>query len=557
MHPIVGKLTLLIVRKMKPVPLKNMLLLLSTLFVVICSNAMNSAKMPVTGIYDGKIGKNKVILVIETSNEITAKGYYIHVRNNPVEKAHQLNIVLFNKQLEWASDEFSGIFNGKTTSTGITGSFRDESKKFNWLFWKKKKYVQLAKRFDFRLPSMDRYRYEIFRTYHRQENIVYGKAGGYWTETPYLDDPYIEILGKGMVNLFKGEKELDLKMDIYQPDGDTHPLRPLVLLIHGGAFYIGNKQSPTEEIIANKLTKLGYVVASMDYRMGFKLSAEEIERSGYKAIQDAHAALRFLASKARELRIDPTQVYVAGTSAGAMAALHVAFLDNDERPASTYGDRKTPDLGDIEKSGNKLKDHFEVKAVTNLWGAVLDIGIIDPHERIPVLSVHGTKDDIVPIDYSHPFKNTMMINRLIMNKVYGSSPIHERLNQFGIENKLIVLEGMGHEPQLDNFKSINSTLNQILDEMVVFYYQLTQSPGTEVPTELVVLKNDKGIQDAWKNENDDFSYYEPSGGLKISSNPGERKIIWIEDFPEHQLNVYSQNRFDAWSKQTVKVTISK
>src|SRR5690606_12891371 len=126
-----------------------------------------------------------------------------------------------------------------------------------------------------------------------------GKAMGYWTETPYLDDPYIEILGKGMVNLFKGEKELELKLDIYQPEGDEHTLRPLVLLIHGVAFYIGNKQSPTEEIIADRLCKLGYVVASMDYRMGFRLNAEEIERTGYKAIQDAHAALRYLSSKAR------------------------------------------------------------------------------------------------------------------------------------------------------------------------------------------------------------------------------------------------------------------
>ena len=31
------------------------------------------------------------------------------------------------------------------------------------------------------------------------------------------------------------------------------------------------------------------------------------------------------------------EIYVWGSSAGAMAGLHLAFLDDDERPESTYG----------------------------------------------------------------------------------------------------------------------------------------------------------------------------------------------------------------------------
>lgn len=525
------------------------------LFIVSCANGTAPLQLPSPGIYDGTIGKKQLILVISSTSNNKVSGYYIYNGKNAVEKSHPLTIEQSQQQVHLNSEEYNGILLGKITPLKISGFLQSDKPKFLFFFWKKKKNVEMVRRIEFQIPTQNRYRYEVFHSYNLQKDIKYGKANGYWTETPYLDDPYIEILAKGMVNLFRGEKDLDLKLDLYQPVGDAHTLRPLVLLIHGGAFYIGNKQSPTEQIIADKLTKLGYVVASMDYRMGFKLKGEDIERSGYKAIQDAHAALRFLSSKSNEIGIDPTQIYVAGTSAGAMASLHIAFLDNDERPVSSFDSKKEINLGNIEESGNQLTNTFEIKAVTNLWGAVLDTSIIDPDERIPILSVHGNKDDIVPIDHSHPFKNTMLINRLIMDEIYGSQPIHERLNKMGIYNKLIVLDGMGHEPQLDNFKSINSTLNTIINEMTAFFYQQTVQTPVLTNTVFKVSSKEKLIAFELEEKDGELSYFEAEGGLKVSNSPNEKNIIWIDNFPHHQLTVYTRNRFDAWIKQTVKVEI--
>ncbi|MDA3928729.1 MAG: alpha/beta hydrolase [Prolixibacteraceae bacterium] len=453
-----------------------------------CTVGISNKILPAQGIYDGKFGNDNLILVVNELNEESASGYYVHNRNNLVEEDHYFSIGFRENKLFFISDEYEGALIGEMLENGFKGKLKLEKSKRSILFWKNSKIIHFTKRNEYAIPTLQRYKEEIFDQIEIKEDIVYGNAEGQWTETPYLDYPYVVILAKGMVNLFKAEKSLDLKLDLYQPKTDSNSIRPLILLVHGGGFYIGNKQAETEQILANKLTKLGYVVASIDYRMGFKLKANEIERSGYKAIQDVHAALRFLSNKADEYRIDPSQIYVAGTSAGAMAVLNTAFLDNNERPKSTFATRLQTDLGSIESSGNQLKNKFEIKAVCSMWGAVTDTCIIEKDEQIPVLSFHGNRDDIVPIDHSYPFKNPFRINRLFMNKIYGSQPIHQQLDRLNIENKLIVFDKKGHEPQLDNFKNVNDLVYFIMDEIIEFLYKQTTTK-IELNEEVLVLES--------------------------------------------------------------------
>lgn len=509
-------------------------------------------QLPTSGIYDGYIGKHKLILVIDSLNANAAIGYYIYNRKNSVEEKHAIRFQSIRNQPEIISSDFQGNFIGNIQASEISGKLKN--KQFSLFFWENSSKFKFTRRTVFQLADLNRYKQEIFEEVSVQQNINYGEAVGHWTETPYIDDPYIEILANGMVNLLKREKKLDLTLDLYQPEGDKNQLRPMVLLIHGGGFYIGNKASSTERIMATKLAKMGYVVASMNYRLGFRLNGKEIERSGYKALQDAHAALRFLSGKSHKLRIDPNQVYLAGTSAGAIAALNIAFLDNDERPESSYADRKRKNLGNIETSGNTLNNTFNVKAVCNLWGAVSDTSILDSDERIPVLSYHGDRDDIVPIDHSHPFKNTLRLNRLIMDEVYGSLPIHERLDHLGIENKLFVLYGKGHEPQLDNFKEVNALLYDIIDEMKTFFYKITSLMEFESDTIQISVKQKlKPVNIALKEGK--ARYIEVSGGLKVSNNPKEKRVIWLKEATEHEIKLYAQNKFAAWSEHALAVQL--
>ena len=58
-----------------------------------------------------------------------------------------------------------------------------------------------------------------------------------------------------------------LKLDLYQPTGDTVTKRPAVVWVHGGGFSGGDKGAGPSPDLANKFAKLGYVTVSINYRL--------------------------------------------------------------------------------------------------------------------------------------------------------------------------------------------------------------------------------------------------------------------------------------------------
>src|ERR1035437_7915853 len=56
-----------------------------------------------------------------------------------------------------------------------------------------------------------------------------------------------------------------LKLDVYQPHGDVATLRPLIIFCHGGSFVQGAKKDMA--MLCRDFTKMGYVTATMDYRL--------------------------------------------------------------------------------------------------------------------------------------------------------------------------------------------------------------------------------------------------------------------------------------------------
>ncbi len=385
--------------------------------------------------------------------------------------------------------------------------------------------------------------------------MLYGKAKGLWTRSPYSDDPYITTLSKGLVKSFNDPELMDLKLDVYYPKTDVFKNRPLVMLIHGGAFYIGSKESAAEQSLATSLAKSGYVVASIDYRLGFKLSPGDVELSAYRAVQDAHAALRFLAHNAVGLGVNSSQIYVGGTSAGAVASLNVAFLDNDERPKRILENEKEGYVTKIEASGNKYTEAFEIKAVANMWGAVADLNIIDKEEKISVLSIHGTADGIVPYEYDHPFQNSLMVNRLLMDKMYGSKPIHDRLQILGNRNRLISLKDMGHEPELDNYKTLNQYMDTITYQVTKFFYEETAPVVGLPPSQLSVSENADLKTIYYEVNNGSSIKVSVEGGVKVNANPTDATIIWLKNSNNRQLKILSSNEFDAWNEKIFSIRI--
>jgi alpha/beta superfamily hydrolase len=526
--------------------------LLTALFLLMVSSAFAVQPIPVIGIYDGNIGTEKIIFIADGADYGVLKGIFVLNRGKAVEETHSFTLRHSGGKLMFQSDLYVGCLKGSVDTTTFKGKISLYNKRKRFLFWYQKEEFNMVKRPETTFSASKRYQEELFPEINVTENIVYGKAVGYWTESPYTDEPYVEVLAKGMVKLFKNTDSLDLKLDLYQPVGDTLSKRPLILFIHGGAFYVGSKQCTTAKLLSTHLAKSGFVVASIDYRMGFKPSAGNVERSGYKAVQDAHAALRYLSHFSAEFKIDPSQVYVAGTSAGGIASLNLAFLDNDERPESVLEEN----LGKIESSGNSFTDPFQIKGVGNMWGAISDINMIDANENIPVLSIHGTADDIVPFGYNYPFEKAFLMNRLFMNKMYGSQPIHDRLNKFGIRNKLVALEGLKHELNVDKFKNTNQFMDTLSFDLSQFLYSET-APDIFFPTKQLNVSSNAQMNPFYSEiKNGEFVATLITGGVKSNSDPTGLNVIWFKNNYNRQITLVAKNRFDAWSVKTYTVIIA-
>lgn len=304
-----------------------------------------------------------------------------------------------------------------------------------------------------------RYLDEIFDSVDKQEDVVYGNAP---------DLPFIFLFEWNTQNI-------NLEMDIYQPEGDSISSRPAIIFMHPGSFLFGNNEVDDMVSLSNTSAKRGYVAFNISYRLGMNiLSSYSGERAVYRAVQDLSAAIRFIRENHLEYNVDPNKIYVWGSSAGAMAGLHLAFLDDDERPESTYGNNSNPDLGCIDCEGNSISQSSKPNGVIACWGAIGDLDWIESGQDIPIAMFHGNLDPVVPFNSGYPFTID-----IALPLVYGSNLIHDKLNSVNIENQFFVGEGEGHEywGTLNGswFGGPNENFYQIASESFNFLYNQIQS----------------------------------------------------------------------------------
>ena len=529
------------------------------LLLLISSVRVNAqTQNPKAGTFDGKIGNDQLILIADKSDSSVVKGFFVKNRGKAVEETHVFLLQTSGKKPIFQSDLYLGkMKTSKFSATGFGGKMVLLNGKRRFFFWRPKVDFTFSRREEMTVSPTLRYKEEIFPEVVVKSGLLYGKARGYWTNSPYSDEPYITTLSKGLIKSFGDPQLLDLNLDVYYPKTDVFKNRPLVMLIHGGAFYIGAKESACEKTLATTLAKRGYLVASIDYRLGFKLTPTDIEMGAYRAIQDANAALRFLSHNAKGLGIDPDQVYIGGTSAGAVASLNTAFMKNDERPARILEAEKEGLVGKIEESGNKYTEKFKIKAVVNMWGAVSDLNIIDPDEKVSVLSIHGTADDIVPFENDYPFRNSLMVNRLVMDKMYGSKPIHDRLRALNIRNRLVSLPGMGHEPELATYNTLNNWMDTITSNVSRFLYEETAADVVLPPAQLTVSEQSNVRPFYFEVNNGSLVQITVNGGTKTNNDPLDSSVIWFKEADKKELVFLTRNKFEAWNRELFQVKTVK
>lgn len=222
-----------------------------------------------------------------------------------------------------------------------------------------------------------------------------------------------------------------LLLDVYTPLGDNEPQRPLIILVHGGGFTGGGKAGENFQTWGRELARRGFVVASIDYRLGTtsKIEAKPMYEASYRAQQDVRASVRYLRAHAGEHGIDTSRIYLVGTSAGGFAALHAAVLEQDEVP--DYVDAA---LGDVEGPSGTPGLSSTVHGVVSCWGAVpdtLNIDVGDP----PIAAVHGTADKTVPYQCG---------DSRFGFELCGGEALTARAASLGIEHDLLLFQGAGH-----------------------------------------------------------------------------------------------------------------
>lgn len=198
-------------------------------------------------------------------------------------------------------------------------------------------------------------------------------------------------------------------MDIVRPRNAAAEPRPAVVLVHGGGFRQGKRESYLP--VAIRLAERGYVAATVSYRLA--------PRNQFPAaVHDVKAAVRYLRANAAKLGIDPERIGAMGGSAGGHLVLMLGL---------------TAGVAEFEGSGPNLDQSSRVACVVNYYGPTdftqsyaksVDAAEVLPlflggdltHARLahirasplnwvtpqaaPTLSIHGTEDTYVAYEHS-------------------------------------------------------------------------------------------------------------------------------------------------------------
>ncbi|MEO8147005.1 MAG: T9SS type A sorting domain-containing protein [Bacteroidia bacterium] len=275
--------------------------------------------------------------------------------------------------------------------------------------------------------------------YVKAQTYIDTTGGRYWNEI-FSNVTVTSNITYGQNTTVSGTNQV-LKLDVYQPTGDTVMMRPLLVLAHGGSFIGGSKTDQDVVSLCNHFAKMGYVCTSLDYRlgMGFPIDSIHAAKAVLRAVQDMKAAVRFFrqdAATVNTYHIHPDYVFAGGSSAGAFTALHMAYMDSAEVPAYVG----LAGMGGIEGNSGNPGYASNVKAVINLCGALGDSSWLNTGD-IPFVSMHGTNDGTVPYGSA-----IIVVLFQPILEVDGSSSLKIRADNIGVNNPFYSWPGADHVP---------------------------------------------------------------------------------------------------------------
>jgi acetyl esterase/lipase len=229
-----------------------------------------------------------------------------------------------------------------------------------------------------------------------------------------------------LTNIRYGSHERNV-MDVYLP-ADRSPKTAFLVYIHGGAWTQGDKTFDTK--ISEYLLSQGIAVANLNYRY-----ANLTDTHLPELLDDIDNVVKYLSSHSQEWNTRKNGFSISGGSSGAHVSMMYAYTKNpqiktiiemcgpvDFTDVPTLQYVKAANLLEVldKMSGNKMAWSPGDK-IPDAYAKTSPVKFVN---QIPIMIIHGDKDEVVPIQQAYILENALKAK--------------------GTPYKLLVIPGAGH-----------------------------------------------------------------------------------------------------------------
>jgi acetyl esterase/lipase len=244
------------------------------------------------------------------------------------------------------------------------------------------------------------------------------------------------------INISYGQDQRH-KLDVLLPKGRNHET-PFLLIIHDGNWTSGDKTDL--KYFQDSLMRRGIATAAMNFRY----ASNNIHYPEMMA--DIDEAIQYCRSRAKSWNVRIDKVMLCGRgSGGHMALLYSYNYDTENRVAAVISAAGPTDITQTDWLNYSIVTGL-IKNIELMVGAKHQIGLpvharfIESSPRhhiksVPTLLLHGTSDLIVPFSQS--------------------KALSDDLTGAGYINKLVRMQGIGHDLNLQNLDTYQLILTEV------------------------------------------------------------------------------------------------
>jgi acetyl esterase len=210
-----------------------------------------------------------------------------------------------------------------------------------------------------------------------------------------------------------------LRLDVCMPASGANvalPIRPAIVVVHGGSWMVGDKAEPQWRDICTWLASAGYVVADVDYRLAPRYHYPD-------ELTDVEHAVEWLRapSETKRFGIDPTLVGAFGGSAGGnlvslLGTVGTGSLDRGHRVASVVELSGPVDLTERAAEAEILRPRVLSYLGCSSYASCPQDVAASPIDNVdstdsPFFIAHS-QDELIPLSQSERFVDRLRAARV-------------------------------------------------------------------------------------------------------------------------------------------------